>query len=93
MCQLGTLIAKTVCPGAKQCATGNRAQPNFTPGRGYNHNDMNKVNDERCAGGIMTFMHSCHFMNSHKTSESTHNVKKRGLWSKLTLTLRQEKKW
>ena len=31
MCQLGTLITKTVCPGAKQCATGTRAQPNYTP--------------------------------------------------------------
>ena len=30
MCQLGTRITKTVCPGAKQCATGTRAQPNYT---------------------------------------------------------------
>ena len=31
MVQLGTLITKTVCPGAKQCATGTRAHPNYTP--------------------------------------------------------------
>ena len=31
MCQLGTLLTKAVCPGAKQCATGTQAQPNYTP--------------------------------------------------------------
>ena len=32
MCQLGTLLTKTVCPGTKQCAIGTRAQLNYTPG-------------------------------------------------------------
>ena len=35
MCQLGTLLAKTVCPGAKQCATSTRAQPIYTPAHRY----------------------------------------------------------
>ena len=42
-CQLGTLIAKTVCPGTKQCARGQnsvpRAQPNYTPDNDDNDND------------------------------------------------------
>ena len=43
MCQLGTPLTKTVCPGEKQCATGTQAQPNYTPGDLRNLYILNEI--------------------------------------------------